>query len=74
MRYRAAYITKLGTFRIAELLNENRTDSLYGMSSVGFTARKIDPVEELRVAYQKLTKIQQTIHVIRPRRSKLFSD
>jgi hypothetical protein len=35
------------------------------MSSVGFTARKIDPVEELRVAYQNLTKIQKTIHAIR---------
>ena len=35
------------------------------MSSVGFTARKIDPVEELRVAYQKLTKIQKSIHAIR---------
>lgn len=35
------------------------------MSSVGFTARKVDPVEELRVAYQNLTKIQRTIHAIR---------
>ena len=35
------------------------------MSSVGFTARNIDPVEELRVAYQNLTTIQQTIHAIR---------
>ena len=35
------------------------------MSSVGFTARKVDPVEELRVAYQNLTKIQKTIHAIR---------
>ena len=35
------------------------------MSSVGFTARKIDPVQELRVTYQNLTKIQQTIHAIR---------
>lgn len=35
------------------------------MSSVGFTARKIDPVEELRVAYQNLTQIQKTIHAIR---------
>ena len=34
------------------------------MSSVGLTAPKIDPVEELRVAYQNLTKIQ-TIHAIR---------
>lgn len=35
------------------------------MSSVGFTSRKIDPNEELRVAYQNLTKIQKTIHAIR---------
>ena len=35
------------------------------MSSVGFTARKIDPVEELRVAYQNLIQIQKTIHAIR---------
>ena len=35
------------------------------MSSVGFTARKVDPIEELRVAYQNLTKIQKTIHAIR---------
>jgi len=35
------------------------------MFSVGFTARKIDPVEELRVAYQNLTKIQKTIHAVR---------
>jgi hypothetical protein len=35
------------------------------MSSVGFSARKIDPVEELRVAYQNLTQIQRTIHAIR---------
>ena len=35
------------------------------MSSVGFTARKVDPVEELRVAYQNLTQIQKTIHAIR---------
>lgn len=35
------------------------------MSSVGFTARNIDPVEELRVAYQNLTKIQRTIHAVR---------
>ena len=35
------------------------------MSSVGFTARKIDPVEELRVAYQNLTHIQKKIHAIR---------
>ena len=35
------------------------------MSSVGFTARKVDPVEELRVAYQNLTKIQKTIHAMR---------
>jgi len=35
------------------------------MSSVGFTARKIDPVEELRVVYQNLTQIQKTIHAIR---------
>lgn len=35
------------------------------MSSVGFTARKIDPVEELRVAYQNLTQIQRIIQAIR---------
>ena len=35
------------------------------MSSVGFTARKVDPVEELRLAYQNLTEIQKTIHAIR---------
>ena len=35
------------------------------MSSVGFTARKVDPVQDLRVAYQNLTKIQKTIHAIR---------
>ena len=35
------------------------------MSSVGFTARKVDPVEELRVAYHNLTQIQKTIHAIR---------
>lgn len=35
------------------------------MSSVGFTARKLDVVEELRVAYLNLTKIQKTIHAIR---------
>ena len=35
------------------------------MSSVGFTARKIDPVEGLRVAYQNLTQIQKTIYAIR---------
>jgi hypothetical protein len=35
------------------------------MSAVGFTSRKVDPVEELRVAYQNLTKIQKTIHAIR---------
>jgi hypothetical protein len=35
------------------------------VSSVGFTARKVDPVEELRVAYQNLTQIQKKIHAIR---------
>jgi len=35
------------------------------MSSVGFTARKIDPVQELRVVYQNLTQIQNKIHAIR---------
>ena len=35
------------------------------MSSVGFTSRKVDPVEELRVAYQNLTKIQKTIQAMR---------
>ena len=35
------------------------------MSSVGFTARKVDPVEDLRVAYQNLSQIQKTIHAIR---------
>ena len=35
------------------------------MSSVGFTARKVDPVQELRVAYQNLTKIQKSIHAVR---------
>jgi hypothetical protein len=35
------------------------------MSSVGFSARKIDPVEELRVAYQTLTEIQKKIQAIR---------
>jgi hypothetical protein len=35
------------------------------VSSVGFTARKVDPVEELRVADQNLTQIQKTIHAIR---------
>lgn len=35
------------------------------MSSVGFTARKVDPVEELRVAYQNLTQVQKTIHAMR---------
>jgi hypothetical protein len=35
------------------------------MSSVGFTARKIDPVQELRVAYQNLTDIQKNIQAIR---------
>ena len=29
------------------------------MSSVGFTARKVDPVEELRVAYQNLTETEE---------------
>jgi Fe2+ or Zn2+ uptake regulation protein len=33
--------------------------------SVGFTARKVDPVQDLRVAYQNLNQIQQKIHAIR---------
>lgn len=35
------------------------------MSSVGFTARKVDPVKELRVAYHNLNEIQKRIHAIR---------
>ena len=35
------------------------------MSSVGFTARKIDPVQELRIAYQNLTEIQKNIQAVR---------
>ena len=35
------------------------------MSSVGFTAHKIDPVQELRVAYQNLTEIQKNIQAVR---------